>query len=190
MSALQNQYWKLYTFFQQYKEQSLRRDIQAWETKNKWYLNFTAWDIKDVASELKCLLFADIRSKYWSGVHISHPRNYVFTVCRNDLFDILRKTKRHQQFKSRYEHEWKIKILNSKNRKKENLLVTLDQYSYEEVRELFRSALDIREMAVVYLVHSGFDYLSIAQTLKISEDYCRKIYNQAKNKLKKAVGLG
>ena len=73
--------------------------------------------------------------------------------------------------------------------KNENLLVTLDEISYGEVRELFRSVLDIRQMAVVYLVHSGFDYVKIAKTLKISEDYCRKIYNQAENKLTEAIGL-
>ena len=70
------------------------------------------------------------------------------------------------------------------------MLTTLDGYSYEEIRELFRSVLNIREMAVVYLVHSRFSYIKIAKTLKISADYCRKIYNQAEHKLTEALGLG
>ena len=81
-------------------------------------------------------------------------------------------------------------MIDAKNRKNGNLLTTLDGYLYEEVRELFKSTLDIREMAIVYLVHSGFKYDKIARTLKISVDYCRKVYNQAESKLRDALGLG
>ena len=189
MSALQNRYWTHYKFYQEYKEQFLSRDIQVWEIKNKYQFNFTSSGLEDISSELKCLLLADIRNKYLAHIHISHPRNYVLAVCKNDLRNTLIKMVRFRKNKSRYENEWKIKMLNAKNRKSDDLLIYLDQYSYEEVRELFRSELDIREMAVVYLVHSGFDSVKIAKTLKISVEYCRKIYNQAENKLKKALGL-
>ena len=67
-------------------------------------------------------------------------------------------------------------MIDAKNRKNGELLVILDKYSYEEIRELFKAVLNIREMAVVYLIHCGFSYAKIAKTLKISEDYCRKLY--------------
>lgn len=189
MSALQSQYWPCYKFFTEYKKLFLHKDVQTWEIKNKYQFNFTADDFEDIRSELKCLLLADIKKKYLTHTPISHPRNYVLTVCKNDLFDILRKTSKDRKNKSRYENEWKVKMIDAKYRKDGNLLTTLDEYSYEDVRELFKSALDIREMAVVYLVHSGFKYDKIARTLKISVDYCRKIYNQAENKLKSVLGL-
>ena len=70
----------------------------------------------------------------------------------------------------------------------QNFLTGFD--NYEEVRELFKAVLTIKEMAVVYLVHCRFSYAKIAKTLKISEDYCRKLYNRAENKLKEALGIG
>ncbi|MCK5607818.1 hypothetical protein KAR91_38410 [Candidatus Pacearchaeota archaeon] len=113
----------------------------------------------------------------------------MLTVCKNDLFDILRKALKDSKNKSRYENEWKAKMIDAKNRKNENLLTTLDGYSYAEVRELFDSALNIKEMVVVYLVHCGFDYVKIAKTMNISNDYCRKIYNHAENILTETLKL-
>lgn len=190
MSALQNQYWACYKFYTEYKEKFLHKDIQTWEVKNKYQFNLTSSDLADIKSELKYLLLADIKKKYQKHTEICHPRNYVLAVCKKDLLDVLRKTSKYRKNKSHYENKWKVKMIDAKNRKNENLLITLDKYSYEEIRELFRSALDIREMAVVYLVHSKFDYAKIAKTLKISVDYCRKIYNQAENKLTEALGQG
>ena len=96
MSALQNQYWKYYKFYTEYKEQFILNDIQRWQIKNKCYFNFTAADIADIKSELKCLLLADVKKKYQAHSQISHPRNYVLAVCKHDLFDILRKAKNNQ----------------------------------------------------------------------------------------------
>ncbi len=189
MGALQNQYWAHYKFYQQYKEQFLPKDIQAWEIRNKYKFNFTACDLEDIKSELKCLLLTDIRSKYLAGIHIIHPRNYVLAVCKNDLQNTLIKILRLRKNKSRYEREWKVKMVDAKNRKSNDLLIYLDQYSYAEVRELFMSALNIREMVVVYLVHCRFSYTKIAEILKISVDYCRKIYNQAEHKLTETLDL-
>jgi len=190
MSALQNQYWKYYKYYTEYKEQFLVKDIQTWEVRNKYRFNFTATDIADVKSELKCLLLADIKKKYQAYSQITHPRNYVLTTCKQDLFDILRKTKKHKKRKSQFEYEWKVKMVDANNRKNGELLTTLDKYPYEDIRELFKSCLNIREMAVVHLIHCQFSYAKIAKTLKISEDYCRKLYNQAEKKLRGAVGLG
>lgn len=187
MSVLQSQYWTCFKFYTEYKEQFLYKDIRAWEVKNRYQFNLTYHDRADIKSELKCLLLSDIKKKYEKHIEICHPRNYVLAVCKNDLFDILRKAANDRKNKLRYEKEWKVKMIDAKNRKNENLLVTLDSYSYEEIRELFKSVLTIREMAVVYLVHCFFSYARIAKTLKISEDYCRKIYNTAENKLTKAV---
>ncbi len=189
MSALENQYWACYQFYTEYKEKYLHNDIQMWEARHNCNFYFRFEDIADIRSELKVLLFADIKKKFYNNDKINNTRNYVFTVCKNDLKNILIKISRLRKNKSQYEHEWKIKMIDANNRKKGDLLATLDEYSYVEVRELFMSALDIREMAVVYLVHSGFNYDKIARTLKISVDYCRKIYNQAENKLRDALGL-
>ena len=189
MSALDGQYLACFKFYEEYVQKFLNKDIREWEAKNKYTFNLTAADLEDVRSELKCLLLTDIDQKYKDRIQIYHPRNYVFTVCKNDLKNTLIKLARLRKNESRYEHEWKVKMIDAKNRKSENLLATLDKYSYVEVRELFKSALDIREMAVVYLVHTGFAYAKIAKTLKISEDYCRKIYNQAESKIKIALGL-
>jgi len=190
MSVLQNQYWRYYEYFKEYKEHFLLNDIQAWEVKNMCYFDFTAADIADIKSELKCLLLADIKKKYQACSQISHPRNYVLAVCKNDLFDILRKAKNHRKLKANFEYDWKLKMIDAHNRKNGELLVILNQYSYEEIRELFKSVLNIREMAVIYLIHCGFSYVQIAKTLKISEDYCRKLYNRAENKLTEALGIG
>ena len=189
MSALQNQYWKCYKYYSQYKTQFLHNDIKEWEAKNKCHIHLTVADIADIKSELKCLLLADVKMKYQKHIQISHPRNYVLAVCKNDLKNTLIKLSRLRINKSRYENEWKVKMIDAKNRKNENLLVILDKYSYEEIRELFRAVLTIREIAVVYLVHCQFSYVKIAKAMKISEDYCRKLYNKAENKLKKALGL-
>lgn len=189
MSALENQYWIHYKFFKEYKEQFLSKDIQAWEAKHKCNFYFKPDDLADIKSELKCLFLADVKKKHQEHVEIYHPRNYVLAVCKNDLKNTLTKISRLRKNKSRYENEWKVKMIDAKNRKNGNLLTTLDGYSYEEVRELFKSALNIREMAVVYLVHCGFSYVKIAKTMKISADYCRKVYNQAENKLRDALGL-
>jgi len=189
MSALQNQYWKYYKFFQEYKSQFLYNDIQSWESKNKYYFNFIVADIADIKSELKCLLLADIKKKYQEHRRISHPRNYVFTVCKNDLKNTLVKQSRLRKNESQFEYDWKVKMIDAQNRKNGELLPTLDKYSYEEVRELFKSVLNIKEMAIVYLVHCCFSYAKIAKTLKISEDYCRKLYNRAENKLTEALGV-
>ena len=183
MSALQNQYWTCYNFYTEYKTRFFHKDIQTWEIKNNYYFNFIPAELADIKSELKCLLLADIKKKYQKRVEISHPRNYVLAVCKNDLIDILRKTTNNRKNRTHYENKWKVKMIDAKNRKNENLLVTLDEISYGEIRELFKSVLDIREMVVVYLVHSGFTYDTIAETLKISADYCRKIYNKAEKKL-------
>jgi DNA-directed RNA polymerase specialized sigma24 family protein len=189
MSALQNQYWKCYKYYTEYKTQFLVKDIQSWEVRNICYFNFRPADIAEIRSELKCLLLADIKKKYQASSQINHPRNYVLKTCKYDLFDILRKTKKHKKLKSKFEYDWKVKMIDAKNRKNGKLLTTLDEYSYEEIRELFKSVLNITEMAVVYLVHCEFEYEKIAKTLKISDDYCRKLYNQAENKLKKALAL-
>jgi len=189
MSALQNQYWKCYPFFKEYKEKYLYNDIQAWQATNKCYLNLTAADLADIKSELKCMLLGDIKKKHQKNIEICHPRNYVLAVCKNDLLDILSKTANDRKKKSNFEYEWKVKMIDAKNRKNESLLTTLDKYSYEEVRELFVSKLNIREITVIYLVHCDIDYAKIAKILKISVDYCRKIYNQAENKLTEALGL-
>ena len=164
-------------------------DIQAWQAANKCYLNLTAADLADIKSELKCMLLGDIKKKHQENVEICHPRNYVLAVCKNDLLDILRKAVNDRKNRANFEYEWKVKMVDAKNRKNESLLTTLDEYSYQEVRELFVSTLNIREMTVIYLVHCGFDYTKIAKTLKISVDYCRKIYNHAENKLTEALGL-
>ena len=190
MSVLQNQYWKYYKYYKEYKEHFLLNDIQVWEVRNMCYFDFTAADIADIKSELKCLLLADIKKKYQACRQISHPRNYVLAVCKNDLFDILRKAKNHRKLKANFEYDWKLKMIDAHNRKNGELLVILNQYSYEEIRELFKSVLNIREMAVIYLIHCGFSYVQIAKTLKISEDYCRKLYNRAENKLTGALGIG
>ena len=189
MSALQNQYISCHKFYSSYKNQYLFKDINEWEVRNQYYFNFTANDLADIKSELKCLLLADIHEKYKNNIPIYHPRNYVFSVCKNDLKNALIKRSRLRKNRKQFEKEWKLKMIDAKNRKNDNLLTILDQYTYEEVREVFRSALDIREMAIVYLVHSGFSYLTISKALKISAEYCRKIYNRAENKLKKALGL-
>ena len=189
MSALQNQYWTYYKFYTEYKEQFFYKDIQAWQAANNCYLNLKPADLADIKSELKCLLLADIKKNHQKNVEICHPRNYVLAVCKKDLFDILRKAANDRKNRANFEHEWKAKMLDAKNRKNESLLATLDKYSYEEIRELFVSALNIREITVIHLVHCDFDYVKIAQTLKISVDYCRKIYNQAENKLTAALGL-
>ena len=168
MSALQSQYWKYYKYYQEYKKEFLYKDIQAWEIRNKYHFNFIAADIADIKSELKCLLLTDIKKKYQTYSPIYHSRNYVLTTCKQDLFDILRKTKKNKKLKSQYEYDWKVKMIDAKNRKNENLLTTLDKYSYEEIRELFKSCLNIKEMAVVYLIHCGFSYAKIAKALKIS----------------------
>ena len=190
MSALQNQYWKCYKYYTEYKKQFLVKDIQSWEVRNICYFNFRPDDIAEIRSELKCLLLADIKKKYQAHRQISHPRNYVLKTCKYDLFDILRKAKKHRKHKAHFEYEWKLKMIDAHNRKDGELLVILNQYSYEEIRGLFKSVLNIREMAVIYLIHCGFSYVQIAKTLKISEDYCRKLYNRAENKLKEALGVG
>ena len=190
MGALQKQYWKYYKFYQEYKKEFLLKDILSWEFRNKYHFNFTAADIADIKSELKCRLLVDIKKKYQAYNQIYHPRNYVLTTCKHDLFDILRKTKKNKKLKSQFESDWKVKMIDAKNRKNEELLTTLDKYSYEEIRELFKSCLNIKEMAVVYLVHCCISYAKIAKTLKISEDYCRKLYNRAENKIRKALGMG
>ena len=187
MSALRSQYWSCYQYYREYKEKYLHQDIQAWEARHSCNFYFQPDDIADIKSELKVLLFADIKKKFDNNNKISNPRNYVFAVCKNDLLDILRKTSKYRKYRSHYENEWKIKMINAKNGGKGDLLTTLDGYSYVEVIELFRLTLDIMEMAIVYLVHSGFDYENIAGTMKISVDYCRKIYKQAENKLIKAL---
>ena len=92
MSALQKQYWDCYQYYKEYKEQFLHKDIRSWEVKNKYQFSLTSADLEDIRSELKCLLLADIKKKYQENIKISHPRNYVLAVCKNDLFDILRKT--------------------------------------------------------------------------------------------------
>jgi DNA-directed RNA polymerase specialized sigma24 family protein len=190
MSALDSQYLACFGFYEEYIQKYLNKDIKEWEAKNKYTFNLTADDIEDIRSELKCLLLIDINKKYENRIPIRHPRNYVLTVCKNDLKNTLIKMVRLRKNESRYEHEWKLKMIDAKNRKDEHILTILDKYPYVEVRELFKSALDIREMAIVYLFHSDFDYIQIAKTLKISEDYCRKIYNQAEGKLKNALGFG
>jgi len=189
MSVLQHQYWTCYKFYKEYIERFIYKDIQAWQSSNKCDLYLKAADLADIKSELKCQLLADIKKKHQKDIEISHPRNYVLAVCKNDLFDVMRKAANDRKKKANYEYEWKVKMIDAKNRKNESLLAALDTYSYEEVRELFLSVLNIREMAVVYLVHSGFDYSKIAKTLKISVDYCRKLYNRAENKLTNALGL-
>ena len=80
-------------------------------------------------------------------------------------------------------------MIDAQNRKSGELLVALNKYSYEEIRELFKSCLTIKEIAVIYLVHCCFGYNKIAKTLKISEDYCRKLYNRAENKLREALKI-
>ena len=190
MSALQNQYFSCYTYYSSYKNQYLLKDIIQWETRNQCYFNFTSHDLADIKSELKCRLLTDIKKKYQQYQSVYNLNQYVLKTCRYDLFDILRKMKKYRTKRTQFEKEWKLKMIDANNRKTGKLLVILDTYNYEEVRELFKAVLTIKEMAVVYLVHCRFSYAKIAKTLKISEDYCRKLYNRAENKLKEALGIG
>ena len=129
----------------------------------------------------------DIKKKYDKNLEIYNYKNYVITVCKYDIMDILGKRLKLRKNNSKYESKWKAKMIDAWNRKNDNLLTTLNEFSYMEVRELFREVLDIREMAVIFLVHVGFNYCKIGETLKISADYCRKLYNQAEKKIRKAL---
>ena len=91
MDALDKRYWCCFRHYKEYTKQFMLKDIQDWEAIHNFYFYFKPDDIADIKSELKCLLFADIKKKYDKNLEIYNYKNYVITVCKYDIMDILGK---------------------------------------------------------------------------------------------------
>ena len=94
--------------------------------------------------------------------NIEHPKAWLFTVCRNKIFDELKRAKRHS------EADDKIQAL--ENSEKNPRAHAEIQDNLKRVLELSERLSDREREAIRLKFQCGFSYSQIAQIMSISEN--------------------
>ena len=146
-------------------------------------------DRDDLVSELKRTLFVAIRGKYKTDTSVGNRWNYTVTVAKNRLQSWLVQFMKRKTKQKHYEDYWEGRAAEDDARERSTALIYIDGLPGIELSELFVNHLNIKQTEIIWLRYCGHSNEDIAEQLKLSKDYVRKLYRQAELVLAEALNI-
>ena len=192
MKTLQNQLIDHISELDIYCKVNLAKSVRQFNSKHKQpNQEDMYYSLEDVHSHLRLEVITSVTNKYnKSGFSSDHNlKKYVKAIAYSGIKRYLMKQGDYIMGKNEYINDKKGRMILESECQNYRLGVHFDEMPYGEFRELLKKNLTLRHNLIIHAILSKYEIEEIATTLKISPDYVRKLFKEAKEILIDVLNL-